>query len=174
MEKQISTWLSHDRCAGHDRVGVAGGKAVGSGLAKRQAMRAGIGFTELSNSFAACDDPALLQKICDRLQPGTIEVFAQRWLHRLPIPFSSADQRAGYWRELSMRQVEARPPQHPGPAPAAGTPAAPTNTRQSDPAAAAPVPAQPAAHSRPPPTDEALTPPAAETPRATIRSQPTA
>ena len=27
------------------------------------------------------------RRICDRLQPGTIEVFAQRWLHRLPLPF---------------------------------------------------------------------------------------
>ncbi len=74
--------------------------------AKRQALRAGIRFTELTDGFAACDDPALLQKICDRLQPGTIDVFAQRWLHRLPMPFSHADQRAGYWWELSMRQVE--------------------------------------------------------------------
>jgi hypothetical protein len=47
--------------------------------AKRQALRAGIRFTELSNGFAGCDNPVLLQKICDRLQPGTIEVFAQRW-----------------------------------------------------------------------------------------------
>ncbi len=74
--------------------------------AKRQALRAGIGFTALSNGFAACDDPAALQAICDRLQPGTIEVFAQRWLHRLPMPFGPADQDAGYWWECSMRQVE--------------------------------------------------------------------
>jgi hypothetical protein len=74
--------------------------------AKRQAAKAGLGFTELSNGFAACDDPAALQQICDRLQPGTIEVFAQRWLHRLPLPFTRADQRAGYWWEISMRQVE--------------------------------------------------------------------
>ena len=74
--------------------------------AKRQAAGAGIAFTELSNGFAACDDPAALQEICDRLQPGTIEVFAQRWLHRLPMPFGPADQRAGYWWEISMRQVE--------------------------------------------------------------------
>jgi hypothetical protein len=33
-------------------------------------------------------------------------VFAQRWLHRLPLPFGRADQRAGYWWEISMRQVE--------------------------------------------------------------------
>jgi hypothetical protein len=74
--------------------------------AKRQAAKAGIAFTELSNGFAACGDPAALQEICDRLQPGTIEVFAQRWLHRLPMPFDRAGQRAGYWREISMRQVE--------------------------------------------------------------------
>src|SRR6266516_296009 len=74
--------------------------------AKRQAGRAGLSFTELSNGFAACDDPVALQEICDRLQPGTIEVFAQRWLHRLPLPFGPADQRAGYWWEISMRQVE--------------------------------------------------------------------
>jgi hypothetical protein len=74
--------------------------------AKRQALKAGIGFTELSNGFASCEDPAGLQEICDRLQPGTIEVFAQRWLHRLPTPFGREDQRAGYWWETSMRQVE--------------------------------------------------------------------
>jgi len=74
--------------------------------AKRQARKAGIGFTALSNGFAACDDPAGLQAICDRLQPGTIEVFAQRWLHRLPVPFGRKDQLAGYWWECSMRQVE--------------------------------------------------------------------
>ena len=74
--------------------------------AKRQALKAGIGFTALSNGFAACDDPGGLQAICDRLQPGTIEVFAQRWLHRLPTPFGRKDQLAGYWWETSMRQVE--------------------------------------------------------------------
>jgi hypothetical protein len=74
--------------------------------AKRQAIKAGVGFTELSNGFASCDDPAGLQEICDRLQPGTIEVFAQRWLHWLPMPFGSKDRDAGYWWECSMRQVE--------------------------------------------------------------------
>ena len=66
----------------------------------------GSGSPRLSNGFASCDDPDALQLICDRLQPGTIEVFAQRWLHRLPMPFGPADQDAGYWWELSMRQVE--------------------------------------------------------------------
>jgi hypothetical protein len=47
-----------------------------------------------------------LQAICDRLGPGTINVFAQRWLHRLPLPFTDRDHDAGYWWETSMRQVE--------------------------------------------------------------------
>ena len=62
---------------------------------KRQAARAGIGFTALSNGFAACEDPAALQAICDRLGPGTINVFTQRWLHRLPLPFTTRDHDAG-------------------------------------------------------------------------------
>src|SRR6202171_3652086 len=74
--------------------------------AKRQAAQAGIGFTELSNGFAGTDDPAALQAICDRLRPGTINVFFQRCLARLPLPLPPADRDAGYWWELSMAQVE--------------------------------------------------------------------
>jgi len=74
--------------------------------AKRQAVHAGIGFTELSNGFAATDDPAGLQAICDRLGPTQITEFAQRWFSVLPVPLTDADQAAGYWWELSMRQVE--------------------------------------------------------------------
>ena len=47
-----------------------------------------------------------MQEICDRLGPGTIHVFAQRWLHQLPLPFTNRDHDAGYWWETSMRQVE--------------------------------------------------------------------
>src|SRR4029077_19335500 len=71
---------------------------------KRQAARAGIGFTALSTGFAACEDPAALQAICDRLGPGTINVFTQRWLHRLPLPFTTRDHDAGYWGGTSLRQ----------------------------------------------------------------------
>ena len=74
--------------------------------AKRQATQAGIGFTELSNGFATCADPAALQAICDRLGPGTIGVFFERWMSRLPLPLTEHDRAAGYWWELSMRQVE--------------------------------------------------------------------
>ena len=74
--------------------------------AKQQARKIGFSFTELSNGFASAEDPAVLQRICDALQPGTISVFFQRWLSRLPLPLGAADQEAGYWWELSMAQVE--------------------------------------------------------------------
>ena len=76
---------------------------------QRQAAQAGIGVTPLaagSNSFAGTTDPAGLQAICDRLGPSTITVFAQRWWARLPLPLTPADRKAGYWWDLSMRQVE--------------------------------------------------------------------
>jgi hypothetical protein len=76
---------------------------------QRQAAQAGIGVTPLaagSNSFAGTTDPAGLQAICDRLGPSTITVFAERWWARLPLPLTPADRKAGYWWDLSMRQVE--------------------------------------------------------------------
>ena len=74
--------------------------------AKRQAMAAGIGFTALSNGFASCDDPAALQQICDRFGPGTVQVWFERWMARIPLPLDDGDRDGGYWWELSMRQVE--------------------------------------------------------------------
>ena len=108
--------------------------------AKQQCRKAGLRFTELSNGFASCEDPALLQRICDALQPGTINVFFQRWLHRLPLPLGPADQQAGVLvgvldgpgrglphhrvhpaalcpgllRRPGHRQPRSRPPGHPG------------------------------------------------------------
>src|SRR5664279_3014235 len=74
--------------------------------AKRQTTAAGIGYVALPNGFASCDDPAALQEICDRLGSGTIEVFFERWMSRLPLPLTEHDRTDGYWWELSMRQVE--------------------------------------------------------------------
>jgi hypothetical protein len=74
--------------------------------ARRQAVKAGIAFTELSNGFASASGPDGLQAICDRLQAGTIRVFFARWMARLPVPLTAADQAAGFWWDLAMRQVE--------------------------------------------------------------------
>ena len=74
--------------------------------AKRQANKAGLGFHELANGFAACDDSAALQAICDRLGPADIQAFFDRWMTVVPTPLAAADQAGGYWWELSLRQVE--------------------------------------------------------------------
>jgi hypothetical protein len=74
--------------------------------AKQQARKQGLGFTALSNGFATCDQPARLRAICDRLGPADIQAFLARWLAVIPTPLTARDQAAGYWWELSMRQVE--------------------------------------------------------------------
>ena len=74
--------------------------------AKRQALKAGIGFTELANGFASCEDPAGLQALCNRLGPNQIEEFFHRWMQVIPIPLDDRDRLAGFWWELSMRQIE--------------------------------------------------------------------
>src|SRR6266568_937764 len=74
--------------------------------AKRQALAAGIGFTALDNGFASTSDPAALQAICDAFTPGTVNVWFERWMAKLPLPLTTADRDAGFWWDLSMRQIE--------------------------------------------------------------------
>ena len=74
--------------------------------AKRQARREGLSFGELANGFSSCEDPRALQAICDQLGPRDIEDFFARWTAVIPTPFTDADREAGYFFELSMRQVE--------------------------------------------------------------------
>jgi hypothetical protein len=74
--------------------------------AKRQADREELAYTALANGFATCADPAPLQAICDRLGPAEITAFFRRWTAVIPIPWTEEDRRAGYFWDLSMRQVE--------------------------------------------------------------------
>jgi hypothetical protein len=74
--------------------------------AKRQAARAGLEYCELSNGFASCSDPARLQAICDHLGPNQIQSFFERWMGVIPAPLEASDRLAGFWWELSMRQIE--------------------------------------------------------------------
>jgi hypothetical protein len=78
----------------------------GNEWAKRQAAKAGIGFSALDNGFAAVDDPAALQRICDSLGPEQINALLRKWLSILPNPFTADDQAAGYRYELSILQAE--------------------------------------------------------------------
>jgi hypothetical protein len=78
----------------------------GHNWAKREAAAEGLAFSELANGFAACQHPARLQAICDRLSPAKLQAFFNYWIARIPCPFTRADRQAGYWWQLSMRQVE--------------------------------------------------------------------
>lgn len=78
----------------------------GNEWAKRQAAKEGIGFEALDNGFASCEDPARVQKICDRLDEAKIDALLRKWLALLPHPFSPADRRAGYRYDISILQAE--------------------------------------------------------------------
>jgi hypothetical protein len=73
---------------------------------KRQALGCGIGYTELENGFASCSDPGRLQAICDSFGPHHVQAFFDRWITTIPTPLGGEDRAAGYWWDLSMRQVE--------------------------------------------------------------------
>jgi hypothetical protein len=74
--------------------------------AKRQAAKAGIGFEALDNGFKSCEDPAVLQRVCDRLSAAKIDALVRKWLGILPHPFSAADRRAGLRYDVSILQAE--------------------------------------------------------------------
>jgi len=78
----------------------------GNEYAKRQATKAGIGYTPLDNGFAAADAPAAIQAICDRLGPAQIDALLRKWLARLPHPLSADDLAADYRYEISILQAE--------------------------------------------------------------------
>jgi hypothetical protein len=78
----------------------------GNEWAKRQAAKAGIGFTALDNGFAAVDDPVAVQAICDSLGSAQIDGLLRKWLAILPHPFTADDRAVGYRYELSILQAE--------------------------------------------------------------------
>jgi hypothetical protein len=73
---------------------------------KRQARRQGIAFTALHNGFASCEEPERLQALCDALGPAEVQAFFDRWIGAIPTPLQGTERAAGFWWELSMRQVE--------------------------------------------------------------------
>ena len=74
--------------------------------AKRQAAKRGLSFEALDNGFFSCDDPAVLQEICDQLGSEQIQAFFDKWQARLPWRLPATDRQAGYRYRLSVWQVE--------------------------------------------------------------------
>jgi DNA-binding PadR family transcriptional regulator len=78
----------------------------GHEYAKRQLEKRGIKYEPLDNGILSCEDPKLLQKICDGLTEAKIEKLLRKWLARLPHPFPAEDRAAGFRYEIFMQQVE--------------------------------------------------------------------
>ena len=78
----------------------------GNEYAKRMAARAGIGFTALDNGFAAVDDVAAVQNICNSFDEQVISELAAKWQAILPCPFTPDDFAAGYRYDISVLQAE--------------------------------------------------------------------
>lgn len=74
--------------------------------AQRQAAKADIGFTAMDNAFAAVDNVPALQTICDALGPTHIQALLDKWLARLPHPFTADDRAAGFDYDISVLQAE--------------------------------------------------------------------
>ena len=54
----------------------------------------------------SCTDPQRLQQICDGLSAEKIDRMLRKWLHLLPHPFTTADQKAGFRYDISILQAE--------------------------------------------------------------------
>lgn len=73
---------------------------------KAQATKAGLAFKPLANGLASCSDPARLQRLANGLTPRKIQAFFDRWISVIPTPLGPPEAKAGYWWDLSIRQVE--------------------------------------------------------------------
>ena len=73
---------------------------------QRQADRRGLAYEALDNGIAWCDDPRAMQRLADSLSARRIEIFARKWLRRLPNPYTRADRAAGYHYDISILQAE--------------------------------------------------------------------
>lgn len=73
---------------------------------KRQLVRRRIAYESLDNGIAWVADPVAMQRIADRLSAAHVQRFFDRWMYRLPNPFTAKDRARGYRHELSILQLE--------------------------------------------------------------------
>lgn len=80
--------------------------ANGHEWAKRQLLRAGVGFTALDNGLRSVDDPALAHRICGRLGAGHVSDLLSRMTAVIPDPLTPVDRLAGFEWSFSVAQLE--------------------------------------------------------------------
>ena len=64
------------------------------------------GHEYLDNGILWCEEPQRLQALADDLSGERIAALLEKWLERLPHPFTAQDRAAGYRYELSILQAE--------------------------------------------------------------------
>ena len=69
---------------------------------RQHLQRSHHAYEPLDNGIAAVDDPVALDRLCRRFTAAHIQRFFDRWLYRLPNPFTPHDRRAGYTYQLSL------------------------------------------------------------------------
>ena len=60
----------------------------------------------IDNGIAHVDDKEALRRLCRRFRAAHVQRYFDRWMYRLPSPFTAQDRKAGYRHQLSMLQVE--------------------------------------------------------------------
>jgi hypothetical protein len=78
----------------------------GHEYAKRQLEKEGIIYEPLDNGILSCADPKRLQQLCDELSEDKIRALLNKWMNRLPNPFTKEDRQAGYDYDISILQAE--------------------------------------------------------------------
>lgn len=73
---------------------------------RQRLERSGHYVEPLDNGIADVDDAVALHRLCRRFGPAHIQRYFDRWMYRLPNPFSAHDRRAGYTYQLSILQLE--------------------------------------------------------------------
>ena len=73
---------------------------------QRQLEHSGHTLTPLDNGIAEVDDQAAMKSLCQRFGPRHIQRCFDRWMYRLPQPFTAQDRAAGYTYQLSINQLE--------------------------------------------------------------------
>ena len=73
---------------------------------QRQLQRRGIAYESLDNGLAWVSDPPAMQRLADRFSDAHVQRYFDRWMYRLPSPFSAKDRARGYVHQLSVLQLE--------------------------------------------------------------------
>lgn len=68
--------------------------------------RSGHYLEAIDNGIADVDDKEALRRLCRRFRAAHVQRYFDRWMYRLPSPFTAQDRKAGFRHELSMLQVE--------------------------------------------------------------------